>query len=98
MSSLSENQVALQLQDLPEWQLDGNSLKKRYQFADFASVMSFMMHVAFYAEQLEHYPVWENDYVCLNVRIGVAEQGAVQSRDVQLARRMEMVYARFAQV
>ena len=35
MSSLSEKQVDLQLQDLPGWQRDGNSIVKSFKFNDF---------------------------------------------------------------
>ena len=51
--------------------------------------MSFMVRVAFFAQSLEHYPVWQHDYNVVSVRIGEAEQSAVHSRDVQLAKRME---------
>lgn len=95
MSSLTADQVALQLDSLPNWQLDGNSIVKTYEFDDFASVISFMTHVAFFAQSLEHYPVWENNYNIIKVRIGDSEQSHVQSRDIQLAKRMEMVYQRF---
>ncbi|OOR91686.1 pterin-4-alpha-carbinolamine dehydratase [Moraxella caviae] len=95
MSSLTADQVALQLDTLPNWQQDGNSLIKTYQFADFATAMAFIMRVAFYAESLEHYPTWENYFNTVKVRIGDAKQGAVQSRDVQLAKRMESAAAGF---
>lgn len=95
MSSLTPNQVALQLDHLPNWTADGNSLVRTYQFADFASVLSFMTHVAFYAESLEHYPTWQNLYNVLEVRIGNPNQSEMHGRDFQLAKRMEAVYARF---
>ncbi|WP_049236985.1 4a-hydroxytetrahydrobiopterin dehydratase [Moraxella canis] len=89
MSSLTSDQVALQLEGLPGWSLDGHSLVKTFHFESFADAISFMVRVAFYAEILEHYPVWQNDYTTLSVRIGAADQRAVQSRDVQLAKRMQ---------
>ncbi|USZ13925.1 4a-hydroxytetrahydrobiopterin dehydratase [Moraxella sp. FZLJ2107] len=89
MSSLTPDQVALQLDGLPNWSLDGNSLIKTYTFEDFATAVSFMVRVAFFAQSLEHYPVWSHDYNVLSVRIGDPSQHAVQSRDVQLAKRME---------
>ena len=62
MSSLSEKQVDLQLQDLPGWQRDGNSIVKSFEFNDFVEAISFMTQAAFYAEALEHYPEWQNNY------------------------------------
>lgn len=42
MSSLTADQVALQLQDLEGWTLDGNSLVRTFEFADFASAIAFV--------------------------------------------------------
>lgn len=92
MSSLTADQVALQLQDLEGWALDGNSLVKTFEFADFASVIAFMTHAAFYCQELEHYPHWQNYYNILTIRLGDADQAAVQSRDVQLAKRIQTCF------
>lgn len=91
MSSLTPDQVALQLDTLPEWQKDGNSLIKTYTFDDFSTAIGFMVRGAFFAQTLEHYPVWQNEYNIVSVRIGDPNQSAVQSRDVQLAKRLESI-------
>ncbi|MDO4441128.1 MAG: 4a-hydroxytetrahydrobiopterin dehydratase [Moraxella sp.] len=92
MSSLTPDQVALQLDGLPAWQLDGHSLVRVYEFNDFAAVIAFIVKVSFHAQELEHYPQWENCYTTLKVRIGNPERGAVRSRDVQLAKRLEAAF------
>ncbi len=89
MSSLTADQVALQLEQLQGWTLEGRSIVKTYEFDSFADVVAFITRVAFYCEELEHYPVWENYYTVLKVRIGEPEQHEVQGRDIQLAKRME---------
>ena len=53
MSSLTTDQVALQLERLQGWTLDGNSIIKTYEFASFADVIAFIVRVAFYCEELE---------------------------------------------
>lgn len=92
MSSLTPDQVALQLQDLDGWSLDGQSLVKTFEFTDFASAIVFMTHVAFHCEALEHHPIWSNNYNSVSVRIGDADQSAIQGRDVQLAKRMQACF------
>lgn len=89
MSSLTTDQVALQLERLQGWTLDGKSIVKTYKFESFAEVVAFITRVAFYCEELEHYPTWENYYTVLKVRIGEPNQHEVQGRDIQLAKRME---------
>lgn len=92
MSGLTPNQVALQLENLPAWQLDGHSLVRTYEFHEFSSVAAFIVKASFYAQELDHYPVWENHYTTLTVRIGTADNGAVHHRDVQLAKRLEAAF------
>ena len=90
MSSLTTDQVALQLERLQGWTLDGNSIIKTYEFASFVDVIAFIVRVAFYCEELEYYPTWENTGTLLKVRIGGFDQYEVHGRDIQLAKRMEM--------
>lgn len=92
MSSLSSDQVKLQLEQLPGWSLDGNSIIKIFEFTAFADVIAFMTRVAFYCQELEHHPTWENYYTTLKVRIGDPTQYEVHGRDIQLAKRMQNTY------
>ncbi|WP_435931590.1 4a-hydroxytetrahydrobiopterin dehydratase [Moraxella bovoculi] len=92
MSSLTPEQTALQLDGLPAWQQDGSSLVRTYEFNDFGSVVAFLVKASFYAQELEHYPEWQNHYTTVNVRIGKIERGAVRHRDVQLAKRLEAAF------
>ncbi len=89
MSTLTTDQVALQLENLPNWVLDGNVLTRTFTFNDFASAVSFIVRASFAAQSLEHYPVWMQDYNMVTVRIGSADQHSVEGRDVQLAKRLE---------
>lgn len=92
MSGLTSNQVVLQLDNLPAWRLDGHSLVRTYEFDEFSSVVAFIIKTSFHAQELDHYPTWENHYTTLTVRIGNANAGAVQHRDVQLAKRLEATF------
>lgn len=92
MSSLTPDQIALQLDALPDWQLENGSLVRIYEFADFASVVAFLVKASFYAQEFEHYPQWSNHYTSVQVRIGIADGGSVHHRDVQLAKRLESAF------
>ena len=89
MSSLSDKQINLQLEDLPGWQRDGNSIVKTYHFSDFIEAMSFMNQAAFHAEALEYHPEWRNTYNIVEVRLTNQDTGGISSLDIRLARRME---------
>ena len=91
MSSLSDKQVDLQLQDLPCWRRDENSIFKSYEFNDFIEAISFMTQAAFYAEALEHHPEWHNTYNIVDVRLTTHDTGGITSLDIRLAKRMEHI-------
>ena len=91
MSSLSDKQVDLQLEDLAGWSRDGNSIVKSYHFSDFIEAMSFMNQAAFAAEALEHHPEWRNIYNVVDVRLTTHDTGGITSLDIRLARRMEHI-------
>ena len=91
MSSLSDGQIDLQLQDLAGWQRDGNSIVKSYHFSDFIEAISFMTQAAFYAEALEHHPEWRNVYNVVDVRLTTHDTGGITSHDIRLAKRMEHI-------
>lgn len=91
MSSLSEQQVSLHLQDMPGWQRDGNSIIKSFEFNDFVEAISFMTQAAFYAEALEHHPTWHNTYNVVDVRLTTHDTGGITSLDIRLAKRMEHI-------
>jgi len=91
MSSLSDKQIDLQLEELSGWERDGNSIVKSYHFNDFIEAMSFMNQAAFHAEALEHYPEWHNIYDVVKVRLTTHDTGGISSLDIRLARRMEHI-------
>ena len=91
MSSLSDKQINLQLEDLAGWQRDGNSIVKTYHFSDFIEAMSFMNQAAFHAEALEHHPEWCNIYNVVEVRLTNHDTGGISSLDIRLAKRMEHI-------
>lgn len=91
MSSLSDEQVDLHLQDLKGWQRSGNSITKTFEFNDFVEAISFMNQAAFYAEALEHHPEWHNIYNIVDVRLTTHDTGGITSLDIRLAKRLEHI-------
>jgi 4a-hydroxytetrahydrobiopterin dehydratase len=48
--------------ELPQWRLDGEHLKREFKFADFVEAFGFMSRVALLAERADHHPEWFNVY------------------------------------
>lgn len=91
MSSLSHQQVDLQLEELAGWERDGDSIVKTYHFSDFIEAISFMNQAAFHAEALDHHPNWRNIYNVVEVRLTTGDTGGITSHDIRLAKRMEHI-------
>ena len=53
---LSSEQIQDTLADLPGWTFEANALTKTYTFSSFREAVSFIVRVAFSAEELNHHP------------------------------------------
>ena len=59
---LADIEIKSALAGLPGWEHAGDSLRKTFQFGSFREAISFLIRVAFEAEQLNHHPEIENVY------------------------------------
>ncbi len=74
------------------WELIDDSLRRSFQFADFAAAFAFMSRVAVIAEQLGHHPDWSNSWNVVDISLCSHDVGGVVTqRDVQLAQRINEV-------
>lgn len=86
------------LADRPEWSaVDGrDAIVRRFRFADFNAAFGFMTQVALHAEKLDHHPEWRNVYAEVEIVLSTHEVQGLSVRDLELARRIDRVFARFA--
>jgi 4a-hydroxytetrahydrobiopterin dehydratase len=78
------------LKDLPRWSLEGEALTKTFTFKDFREATSFIVRLAFEAEELNHHPEITNVYNRVVVRLTTHDAGdRVTEFDVALARAIE---------
>lgn len=71
---------------------DGNAIEKRFEFTGFPQAMSFMLTVAFEAEDADHHPEWRNVYNRVDVCLTSHDANGVTERDLALARAMQRIY------
>ena len=86
---LSENELEAALVDLPDWERDGDRIRRRFQFGDFLDAMAFMNRVAPVAEELNHHPEWSNVYNRVIVELTTHDAGGLTSLDIQFAQRCD---------
>jgi 4a-hydroxytetrahydrobiopterin dehydratase len=86
---MAKKLIDAELKALPgKWKLsaDHKSIHHRYEFKSFAEAFSFMTHVAFLAEKLDHHPDWSNSYNKVEITLTSHDAGGLTSRDLELAR------------
>ena len=75
--------------DLPGWRVEGEHLKRSYQFRDFSQAWGFMNRVALLAEAQDHHPEWFNVYNKVDIALTTHDAGGLSDRDVKLAKAID---------
>lgn len=87
---LDEQSVEDALGNLPGWSFGDNRLSKTFTFSSFREAMSFLVRVAFEAEDLNHHPEIRNVYAEVSITLTTHDAGdRVTAKDIELASRIE---------
>ena len=87
---LNTPQVTEALQELPGWSFADDKLVKTFSFSSFKEAVSFIVRVAFEAEQLNHHPEIRNVYSRVEIGLTTHDAGdRVTGKDVELATSIE---------
>lgn len=85
---LSDDQLAMALQQLPGWRSSEGKLYREFEFADFVEAFGFMARVALHAQAMDHHPEWSNVYNRVAISLHTHDRGGVTGWDVELAGRI----------
>ncbi len=90
--TLAPEAVQAALAQLPGWTFADDSLKKTFKFNNFREAISFIVRIAFSAEELNHHPELFNVYSRVAITLRTHEAGnKVTDRDVKLAQAIEQI-------
>lgn len=90
---LSNDQVAQELNDLPEWTHENDTIKREFSFKDFPHAISFITRIAFEAEDRVHHPEIFNVYNTVKISLSTHDAGGkVTEKDITLAKIIESLY------
>lgn len=94
MKKLSIKDKATALKKLKGWKLvkGRNAITKKYKFHDFQSAITWMLHIALYAEKINHHPEWFNVYNNVEVVLSTHDVGGVSNLDIDLAKKMNSTF------
>lgn len=89
-SIVSETEIEIALKDYSGWSFDNDSISKTYTFGTFREAMSFLMRVAFEAEEMNHHPEVFNVYNKVRITLKTHDAGdRVTEKDLKLAAKIE---------
>ena len=86
---LDRQQVAEQMQRLPEWTLKGDQIERQLTFQNFVDAMVFVNKVAEVAEELGHHPDLRIVYNRVSLALSTHDAGGLTQKDFQMAQRIE---------
>ena len=83
------------LEELPNWSIQHKSsaIVRDFTFSDFPSCMSFLMHVAFLAEQHDHHPEFTQCYNRLSILLTTHDINGLSNKDLTMAHAINHVYS-----
>jgi len=68
-----------------------DTLRKVFEFKDFADAFGWMTRVAIWAEKWNHHPDWSNSWNRVTVRLTTHDLGGLSALDAKLARKMDQL-------
>jgi 4a-hydroxytetrahydrobiopterin dehydratase len=78
------------------WEVQDNSLYKKFVFEDFDQAFSFMIQVAKVAQQMDHHPKWTNIYKQMECWLRTHDAGdSITEKDRQLAQAMDSIASEY---
>ncbi len=87
---LSEEQIQQALSELDGWEFEDDQLVTSFEFEDFRSAVSFIVRIAFEAEEMNHHPELFNVYNTVDIGLNTHDAGGkVTATDVELAKKID---------
>ena len=74
---------------LPRWQVEGDRLRRQWQFRDFSEAFAFMTRVALLAEAMQHHPNWSNVYNLVTIELTTHDLKGLSDLDAVLAQAID---------
>jgi 4a-hydroxytetrahydrobiopterin dehydratase len=86
--TLSKEELAELLRQLPEWALEDGKLVRFFTFPNFVEAIAFVNRVAQLAEQAGHHPDIDIRYNRVKLALVSHDAGGITAQDAAMARRL----------
>ncbi|MBF2097462.1 MAG: 4a-hydroxytetrahydrobiopterin dehydratase [Gloeomargaritaceae cyanobacterium C42_A2020_066] len=82
---LTPEDITQRVAHLPEWRLEGQTLRRDYRFADFMAAIAFVNRVVEPAEAAGHHPDITISYNRVTLILTTHDAGGLTAKDFDLA-------------
>ncbi len=91
MPRLSEEEIEERLAKLKDWEMEGNYIKRTYEFPSFMKAIEFINRVAELAEEADHHPNLENVWRTVILKFTTHDEGGLTKRDFNMASKINAI-------
>jgi 4a-hydroxytetrahydrobiopterin dehydratase len=86
---LDDEEIEQRLDELGDWEREGNEIQKVFEFDDFAAAIEFVNDVAKLAERYDHHPDIDIRWNKVRLALSTHAEGGLTARDFDLAGDIE---------
>ena len=90
---LEDEEIEQRLDELGDWEREGNSIQKNFEFDDFDAAIKFVNEVAKLAERYDHHPDIDIRYNRVRLALSTHAEGGLTGRDFDIAGDIEQSIA-----
>ncbi len=86
---LDEEEIEQRLDELGDWEREGDEIQKTFEFDDFESAITFVNDVAKLAQRYDHHPDIDIRYNRVRLALSTQAEDGLTSLDFDLAGEIE---------
>lgn len=86
---LDEEEIEQRLDEIGDWEREGDEIFKTFEFDDFAGSISFVNEVARLAERYDHHPDIDIRWNKVKLVLSTHSEGGLTARDFDVANEIE---------
>ena len=90
---LEDEEIEQRLDELGDWEREGDEIQKVFEFDDFAAAMSFVNDVAKMADRYDHHPDIDIRWNKVKLVLSTHSEGGITTLDFDLANDIEQSLA-----
>lgn len=90
---LDDEEIEQRLDELGDWEREGDEISKVFEFDDFAGSIKFVNAVAKMADRYDHHPDIDIRYAKVRLTLSTHSEGGLTSLDFDLAGDIEQTIA-----